>query len=47
VRDPLEWRPVLDPQSKLSRITTFGEDAAGELYIASQDGTIWRFARTS
>ncbi len=41
--DQWEWRPVLDPGSSLATLSSFGEDAAGELYLVSQGGTIYRF----
>ncbi|MDB4965513.1 MAG: hypothetical protein JWN44_1202 [Myxococcales bacterium] len=47
VVDHWDWRRVLDPESKLSQISTFGEDADGELYIVSLDGAIWRLARAT
>lgn len=31
----------------LGSVTSFGEDASGELYIVSENGTIWRFAGIS
>lgn len=43
--DPRDWQETLDPQGQLSRITTFGEDPEGELYIASQDGAVFKLAR--
>jgi glucose/arabinose dehydrogenase len=41
VVDQWDWRPTLDPQLQLANIASFGEDADGELYIVSLDGTIW------
>ncbi len=40
-----EWRPVLDPDSRLSTIASFGHDAAGELHIVSLDGAIYKLVR--
>ncbi len=42
LRDSWEWRPALDPQSQLANISSFGEDADGELYIISLRGIIYR-----
>jgi glucose/arabinose dehydrogenase len=36
------WKPALDPDSKLATISSFGEDADGELYLVSLDGVIWK-----
>ena len=43
--EPTDWRPILDPDGDLSRVTSFGEDTQGELYIASQDGAIFKLVR--
>ena len=43
--DPRSWKAELDPRGKLSKLTAFGEDEAGELYLLSQDGPIYRFSR--
>jgi len=40
--DAQEWRPPRD-----LAITSFGTDGAGELYVLSQDGRIYRFAAGS
>ncbi len=40
--DSWEWRPALDPQSQLANISSFGEDADGELYVISLRGIIYR-----
>jgi glucose/arabinose dehydrogenase len=40
-----DWKAELDPKNRLSKLTAFGEDEAGELYLLSQDGPIYRFAR--
>lgn len=43
VRDVWDWRGALDPESRLASLASFGEDAAGELYLLSIDGEIYRF----
>lgn len=40
-----DWKAELDPKNRLSKLTAFGEDKDGELYLLSQDGPIYRFAR--
>lgn len=45
-RDEWDWRAALDPESRLANISSFGEDAAGELYILSLDGPVYRFDPT-
>ncbi len=39
--DVWDWRAALDPESRLARISSFGEDAAGELYLLSLDGDVY------
>jgi glucose/arabinose dehydrogenase len=41
VVDAWDWRVTLDPEQQLANISSFGEDAEGELYIVSLDGVIW------
>jgi glucose/arabinose dehydrogenase len=41
VVDAWDWRGVLDPQSQLANIASFGEDADGELYLVLLDGSIY------
>lgn len=43
VRDVWDWRQALDPESRLASLSSFGEDAAGELYLLSLDGDVYRF----
>ncbi len=38
-----DWRPTLDPKEQLANLSSFGEDAAGELYLLSIDGDVYRF----
>jgi glucose/arabinose dehydrogenase len=42
VRQHWDWKPSLDPESRLATISAFGTDAAGEMYILSLDGIIWK-----
>ena len=43
--DSWDWREILDPGHKLASLSTFGEDAEGELYLASLDGVIYKLVR--
>jgi hypothetical protein len=43
--DSWDWKPILDPESKLANLSSFGEDEDGELYLMSLDGVLYRFAR--
>lgn len=47
VSDIWDWRAALDPKEQLADLSSFGEDAAGELYLLSLDGTIHRFDPTA
>ena len=38
-----DWRAALDPESRLAGLSSFGEDATGELYLLSIDGDLYRF----
>jgi glucose/arabinose dehydrogenase len=40
--DPIELTSDLDLDAGLQGITSFGEDAAGELYLTSQSGSVFR-----
>lgn len=39
------WKPVLDPEFKLSTIASFGHDTDGELYLVTLDGVIYKLVR--
>jgi glucose/arabinose dehydrogenase len=43
VRDVWDWRDALDPEHRLAQLSSFGEDAAGELYLLSLSGDVYRF----
>jgi glucose/arabinose dehydrogenase len=45
VVDSWDWKPVLDPDSRLATLSSFGEDADGELYLLSLDGPIYKMVR--
>jgi glucose/arabinose dehydrogenase len=40
--DAWDWKPALDPRSKLARLSSFGEDQDGELYLVSLDGVVYK-----
>ncbi|MBK9031419.1 MAG: PQQ-dependent sugar dehydrogenase [Myxococcales bacterium] len=44
IRDHWDWKAALDPDGVLSQISTFGVDHAGEVYVVSLGGDIWRLA---
>jgi glucose/arabinose dehydrogenase len=37
-----DWKKALDPRNRLSQVSSFGEDEAGEMYILSLSGTVWK-----
>ena len=45
VRDHWEWTAALNPGKRIKNISAFGHDAAGELYLLSLDGDLYRFDR--
>ena len=45
VRDHWDWKRALDPRSRLARLSSFGEDADGELYLLSLDGVVYKLVR--
>jgi glucose/arabinose dehydrogenase len=42
VTDLWDWKPALDPDNKLATLSSFGQDADGEIYLVSLDGVIWK-----
>jgi glucose/arabinose dehydrogenase len=44
VRQHWDWKPVLDPEARLSQISSFGRDEEGEVYLLGLGGTIWKLA---
>ena len=42
VADAWDWKTALDPDSKIAQVTAFGEDQDGEIYMVSQEGTIFK-----
>jgi glucose/arabinose dehydrogenase len=45
VKDHLSYKTAFDPDYHLTQLTAFGEDAAGELYLLSFEGTIYKLVR--
>jgi glucose/arabinose dehydrogenase len=41
VTEHYDWKRALDPENKISKISSFGEDADGELFVVSLDGEIF------
>jgi glucose/arabinose dehydrogenase len=46
VSDHWDWKPIVDPDSTLATLSSFGEDNDGELYLLSLDGVIYKFVRS-
>ncbi|HTM20010.1 MAG TPA: PQQ-dependent sugar dehydrogenase [Kofleriaceae bacterium] len=42
VRDHWDWSDALNPGRRIKNISAFGHDAAGELYLLSLDGDVFR-----
>jgi glucose/arabinose dehydrogenase len=42
VTDHYDWKALLDPDFKIAQVASFAEDADGELYVISLDGTIFK-----
>lgn len=45
ITDAWDWRKAIDVRDRLSLVASWAEDPAGELYLVSMDGTIWKLAR--
>jgi len=44
IRDHWDWKPTIDRKGALSKISSFGVDHDGELYIVLLTGTIYQLA---
>ncbi len=40
-----DWKKALDPKNKLAKLSSFGVDADGELYLLSLDGIVYEFTK--
>jgi glucose/arabinose dehydrogenase len=43
--DSWDWKAALDPESRLAKISAFGEDQAGELYVVTHEGPIYKLTK--
>jgi glucose/arabinose dehydrogenase len=43
--DAWDWKEALDPESTLAKVSAFGEDQAGELYVVTHEGPIYKIVR--
>ena len=43
IREHWEWKPVLDPDSRLGQVSSFGVDHDGEIYLLLLGGDLLRF----
>jgi glucose/arabinose dehydrogenase len=43
--DVRDWKTALDPDSELAKVASFGVDQAGELYLVSHDGPLYKLVR--
>jgi glucose/arabinose dehydrogenase len=44
IRQHWEWKPVLDPSSKLGQLSSFGVDHDGEMYLLLLGGDVFRLS---
>ena len=42
VQNAWDWKPSLDPESRLARVASFGQDQEGELYLVTHEGPIFK-----
>ncbi len=40
-----DWKAALDPESTLAKVTAFGQDQDGEIYVVTHEGPILKFVR--
>ena len=40
-----DWKKTLDPDSKLAKISTFGQDHAGEIFVVTHEGPVFKLVR--
>ncbi len=43
VSDHWDWKSALDPRFRLAEVSSFAEDEAGEIYLISSSGSIYKF----
>jgi hypothetical protein len=44
IRQHWEWKPILDPDSRLGQVASFGTDHAGEIYLLLLGGDVLRLS---
>jgi hypothetical protein len=44
--DVWDWKAALDPEFQLAKISSFGEDQDGELYLVTHEGPIYKMVRS-
>jgi glucose/arabinose dehydrogenase len=45
VTDLWDWKTALDPDSEIAKVASFGVDQAGELYLVSHEGPLYKLVR--
>jgi glucose/arabinose dehydrogenase len=43
--DHHDWKPALDPEFQLAKVSAFGEDQDGELFVVTHEGPIFKLIR--